>query len=57
MKTKKFVPIFTLPVDAYVKSRKIYEKTGKLPRLLPQTHDYKAFQNKFPLKSLDNVCI
>jgi hypothetical protein len=35
MKTKSFVPFFTLPVDADVKSRKIYEKAGPVPRLLP----------------------
>jgi hypothetical protein len=57
MKTKNVVSFFTLPVDADVKSKKIFEKTGTVPILLSQTHDHKYFHYKFLLKSLDNVCI
>jgi hypothetical protein len=57
MKTKSFVPLFTLPVAANIKSRKFTKKAGTVPRLLPQTHDHKVFNYKFLLKSLDNVCI
>jgi TRAP-type mannitol/chloroaromatic compound transport system permease small subunit len=57
MKTKSFVPFFTLPVAADVKSMKILRKKLGLPRLLPQIHDHKVFHYKFLLKSSDNVCI
>jgi hypothetical protein len=45
MKTRSFVAFFTLPADADVKRRKMYEKkkTGTTPRLLPQAHDQKVF--------------
>jgi hypothetical protein len=43
MKTILFVPFFTLPVDADVESRQIYEKAVTLPISLPQSHDHKVF--------------
>jgi hypothetical protein len=59
MKTKSFVPFFTLPVDADVKSRKIYEKTDTVQDyfLKAQTYYHKIFHYKFLLTSLDNVCV
>jgi hypothetical protein len=43
MKIKSFVAFLTLPVDADVKSKIIFEKAGTVPRLLPQTHNYMVF--------------
>jgi hypothetical protein len=57
MKSKGFVPFFTIPVNADVIAGKFAKKSKTVPRLLPQTHDHKVFYYKFLLKLLDYVCI
>jgi hypothetical protein len=47
MKTKTYVAILTLPVDADVKRRKIYEKTGTVTDYFLKLMTIRFFKKNF----------